>query len=150
MTRLEIYGIALVVLILAFVGAEFHGRHVGRQEQRDEFAAQALKQADESRAREQADRDKLLTVSTNYEQQIAQIKLDAANHPPRIVRLCNAPAANPVPGTTAASGQSVGQAPNGSDQSNGEDIGPRLRDYAADFQACAVRLNALIDAWPHT
>lgn len=148
MTRLEAYGIALLILILAFVGAEFHGRHIGRQEQRDEFAAQALKQAEQSRAAEQAERDKLLQVSTSYEQQIAQIKVDAASRPARVVRLCNNPATT-VPETAAATGESQSSPATQPAGTNGVDIGPGLRDYAADFKACAIQVNALLDAWPH-
>lgn len=149
MGRLEIYGLALLVVAAIVTGAEFHGRHVGREQSDEKHERAALKQARESAEKEKAERDKLLERSTNYEQQIAQIKLDSANRPARVVRLCDATAASgSVPGAATPAGEPFAEAPNGSGGTPGRDIGRQLYDYADDFKACAIRVNTLIDSWP--
>lgn len=147
--RLELYGIAIVILGLLFTGAEFHGRYVGRNETKDEFAAQALKQAEESRATEQAQRDKYQAGVISYEQQIAQLKIDAATRPSKSCWVPK-PATTVVPETSVAPARIEPTSANGPSGANGEfiDVGPAITQTAYDCKAIAIRLNKVLELWP--
>lgn len=146
--KLELYGIALVVLLAVMAGAYFKGRSNGVDATEDRYAQAALQQAQESAKKEQADRDKLLNVSISYEQQLAQSKIDAASRPARVVRLCDVTATS-LPQAPTPTGEPLPQAASESGAGTRFDIGSRLRDYSERYQACAIQVNALIDAWPH-
>lgn len=149
MTKLELYAIGLLVLLAIVGGGYYKGHHDGVERTEEKFAEAALKQANESRDKEQAERDKLLTVSTDYEKQIAQIKVDAASRPIPVVRLCDATTTATVSTTTTAAGQSQSSATVESKGTAGRDIGGPIYDFADDFKACAVQVNSLLDGWPH-
>lgn len=146
--KLELYAIGALLLLAVAAALYFKGHHDGVERTEEKVAAAAAKQAEESRQHEQAERDKLLSVSQSYEQQISQIKVDAASRPARIVRLCDATTTATVSSSTTATGESQSSATVESSGTAGRDIGRPLYDYADDFKACAVQVNSLLDAWP--
>lgn len=154
LTKLEIYAIVLVLLAAVGTALYFRGHHVGYTEAKDEYAAAALKQAQESQAKEQAQRDQLLQASTNYEQQIAQIKVDAASKPPSVVRVCNRTAEATVSSTAKIAFGLGGSDPaglggaNGSDHPESTDIGPDLDAYKIAVQNMALQCSKIQQNWP--
>lgn len=151
MNKLELYGIALVVLLAVLVGAYFKGRSVGVEVTENKFASAALEQERKATEKESADRALINQSSATYESHIADLRAAIALKPSSSVRVCNTnasqvPSAATTPSKFIAADPAQLGAANGSDHSI--DIGPALDRYKEDVQALALRCDAILKAWP--
>lgn len=80
-TKLELYAIALMILLLALAGAEFHGRHIQKQLDEDRAAAALLiaqKKADDATAKSleitQDSAQKIETIRSQHAQELDAVR----------------------------------------------------------------------------
>ncbi len=153
--KLIIIGIAVLALIGSVTAWVIGYGNDRAQEARDEviaeYTARAEKQRNESLAKEKADRDELQRISATYEQQITDLRNTA--RPVPLIRVPKCPGPVSVSSAATVTGESSPETPGEPSRTDGRDspeiqLSHDLRDYAKEFQACALRVNAIIDAWP--
>jgi hypothetical protein len=160
MNRLEIYGIGIVILVLAFVGAYFKGRHEGFKEDEAKHAA-ALLQANEKvdALQDKLDQAKeeqahaLVELNTKHAQELVAA---AASIKPVIVRVpADTPDQAHTPGSPASGIASASDGQSDILRTVEVDIAPKLlllagecqrdRDARFAWQALYERQMKLID-----
>lgn len=145
----ELYLIAALLTCAACLASYFYGHYEGTMETKTEYAAAALKQANESREAEQAERDKYQAGAIDYERQISQLKLDAVAKPAKSCWVPK-PATADVSEASATSTRPEPTSANGPARETGEylDVGSALKAEAYDCKAIAMRLNKVLELWP--
>lgn len=139
LNKVEFYLIALVVLGLLFVGAEFHGRH--HQKEVDEQKAElALEKAKEEVHQREADARQ---ISEDHDR-AHQVKVDELqtrvdsllSHPSAGIRLCE-PASSPATPSVPNAAFQANEAPagNGPALRSGPDISAAVVQFAAKCEA---------------
>lgn len=149
MNYLKIGLIALaVLLVIALFGKTYQA---GRERERSIMQVKVAKLEAESRAKEQADRDKLQAASIRYE--ILRDSVINDDRPVPIVRLQKCASRATLPSATTAAGQPIEASADGLDRENGQaraaiQFSNGLREYAKDCKLVAGQLIEVIGSWP--
>jgi hypothetical protein len=149
MNYLKIGLIALAVLfVIALFGKTYQA---GRERERSIMQVKVAKLEAESRAKEQADRDKLQAASIRYE--ILRDSVINDDRPVPIVSVPKCPRRSSVPSSATLASEPSETAADGLDRENGQaraaiQFSNGLREYAKDAKTYAAQLMAIIQEWP--
>ena len=150
--KLGLYIVAALFIVALFGKTYQAGGNAREAKLTAKWQAQYDKQVNESRAKEEAQRNQIHEASTRYEQQIETLRNDVRHVP--IVSVPKCPRRIPSP-QTAAVGSEPSKASNDElDRENGRasaaiQFSNGLREYASDCQAIAIQLKEVIGAWPN-